>query len=39
MHIKDIFVVGSIYHGKVHLNQPERQLAGGWSEAQVTPDD
>jgi len=38
MHIKDIFVVGSIYHGKVHLNQPKRQLAGGWSETEVTPE-
>ena len=38
MHIKDIFVVGSIYHGKVHLNQQERQLAGGWSETQATPE-
>ncbi|VAW29462.1 Amidohydrolase domain protein, partial [hydrothermal vent metagenome] len=40
MHIKDIFVVGSIYHGRVHLNkkQTERQLAGGWSEAEVTPE-
>lgn len=30
MHIKDIFVVGSIYHGRVHLNekQSKRQLAG-----------
>ncbi len=40
MHIKDIFVVGSIYHGRVHLNekQPERQLAGGWSKTEVTPE-
>ncbi len=40
MHIKDIFVVGSIYHGKVHLNkkQLERKLAGGWSETEITPE-
>jgi len=38
MHIKDIFVVGSIYHGKVHLNKKERKLAGGWSETEVTPE-
>jgi len=38
MHIKDIFVVGSIYHGKVHLNKKERQLAGGWSKTGVTPE-
>ncbi|RUA07003.1 MAG: amidohydrolase [Flavobacteriia bacterium] len=38
MQIKDIFVVGSIYHGKVHLNKKEKQLAGGWSETQVTPE-
>lgn len=40
MHIKDIFVTGSVYHGRVHLNkkQPERQLAGGWSETEVTPE-
>ena len=23
MHIKDIFIVGSIYHGNVHLNKPQ----------------
>ncbi len=38
MHIKDIFVEGSIYHGKVHLNKKEKQLAGGWSETEVTPE-
>jgi predicted amidohydrolase YtcJ len=40
MHIKDIFVVGSIYHGRVHLNKKpvKRQLAGGWSKTEVTPD-
>ncbi len=40
MHIKDIFVVGSIYHGRVHLNekQPERKLAGGWSKTEITPE-
>ncbi len=38
MHIKDIFVVGSIYHGRIHLNKQPRQLAGGWSETQVTPE-
>ncbi len=40
MHIKDIFVVGSIYHGRVHLNekQPKRQLAGGWSKTEITPE-
>ena len=40
IHLKDIFVVGSIYHGRIHLNkkQLERQLAGGWSETKVTPE-
>ena len=36
MHIKDIFVVGSIYHGNVHLNEKKRQLTGGWNKTEVT---
>ncbi len=38
MHIKDIFVVGSVYHDKLHLNKQQRQMAGGWSESEVTPE-
>ncbi len=40
MHIKDIFVVGSIYHGRVHLNekQSDRKLSGGWSKTEITPE-
>ncbi len=38
MHIKDIFVVGSIYHGRIHLNKQPKQLQGGWSKTEVTPE-
>ncbi|MCK5906684.1 MAG: amidohydrolase family protein [Flavobacteriales bacterium] len=38
MHIKDIFVEGSIFKGNVHLNEKQRNLAGGWSKTDVTPD-
>ena len=39
MHIKDIFVEGSIFNGNVHLNKKhDRNLAGGWSETEVTPE-
>lgn len=38
MHIKDIFVEGSIFKGKVHMNSKERSLAGGWSETKETPE-
>ena len=37
MHIKDIYVEGSIYHGKIHLND-SKKLVGGWSETEVTPE-
>jgi len=37
MHIKDIFVVGTIFKGKVNLNDKQKRLLGGWSETEVTP--
>jgi len=36
--LKDIPVLGVIYKGKVILNKPKRQLAGGWSKTEVTPE-
>ena len=38
LHIKDIYVEGSIFHGKTHLNSKKKSLAGGWSDKEVTPE-
>ncbi len=38
MHVKDIFVEGSIYHGKMNLNNKEKSLTGGWKDTEVTPE-
>ncbi|MCK5815628.1 MAG: hypothetical protein KAH07_06760, partial [Flavobacteriaceae bacterium] len=38
LHIKDIYVEGSIFHGKVHMNSKKKSLAGGWSETEVSPE-
>jgi len=38
LHIKDIYVEGTIFHGKEHMNSHKKSLAGGWSETQVSPE-